>query len=450
MKKQVFRYFGFFLAVEFFSFQLLNLSWAKNAEIFDSHTLSVAVIAYPSSQKDRALIEETADAIRARLEKNLLFHVVSADQGASLVRYHADIVNFDSVLTGAERYLGLAKTHWFDRQYEEAEATVNSAINGFRKQKGKGDLLVDALLTKVVILQETKRVDESKAVFKEALSVDPSLSMEGIPLSGRSRRAFNTTRKEVAERLSGGLDIKTDPPAASIYLNGIKKGASPMTLSPIPEGRYLLTLEGSHYQTINEPVTITASTTQFIFRKLQWLGNHVMAKSEALGVPVKTDQAIQEEIKMATKIGETLKVDKVILVSSEKKVGKGDSPKGYSPKAYVTVRTIDTSLKAAYNPLGMSFSDLVKDKERSIATMADELDQQARINVLNNPEEFINPHTGDIKVLRRQRPFYKTPVFYTVTGLLICGAVGATTGILLTRGDDHSSSDEGGVTIEFR
>ncbi len=441
MKKRVFRHFGFFLALEFFCFQILPVSWAKNAEIFDPHTLSVAIVPYPSSQKDRSLIEETADSIRGRLENNPLFHVVSPDQVASLIHYHADTVNEDSGLTGAERYLGLAKTHWFDRQYKEAEATVDAAIDGFRKQKGKGDLLVDALLTKAMILQETKRFDESTVVFKEALAVDPSLSTEGLALSGRTRRAFNATRKEVVERLSGGLDIKTDPPAAALYLNGIKKGVSPLTLSQIPEGSYLLTVEGSHYQTINEPVTVTANTTQFISRKLQWLGTHELAKSEELGVPVKNTETIEEEIKMATKIGETLKVDKVILVSSEKKNGK----------AYVAVRTIDTSLKVAYNPVGMPFSDLLQDKTRAVATIADELDSQARVNVLSNPEQFINPHTGDIKVLRRKLPFYKTPVFYTLTGLVIGGAIGTTAGILLTRGDDNSDSGGvGGVDIQFR
>ncbi len=444
MKKNVWRQFSFFLAAWMVFFSVESVLWCAPKELFDPQQASVAVISYPSSEKDRVWVEETADSIRTRLQQIPYFHVVDKAQVQALVNYHADYVSDNSHLTSAERYLGLAKTHWFDRQYHEAEVTVNSAIASLRANREDGALLIDALLTKVMILKEEKRYDESKAVFEEVLKINPHLSMEGLPINGRSLGVFKKTRAELLERHAGSLDIKTDPPAETIYLNGIKKGVSPLVLKDLPEASYLVTIEGSHYQTTSFPVTVTANTTQFINKKLNWVEGAKRSVKD-LGVPVKTDEVIESEIKMATKIGETLKVDKVVLVSSETKNGQ----------PVVVARTIDTLLKAAYNPVAVPLSDYLKNKKASVAQMADTLDNQARKNVLNNPAEFIQPKTGDIRVMRRKRPFTQTPAFYTVVGLIVGGAIGATAALLLddnggSSGSSSSGGDAGGVGIQFQ
>lgn len=426
------------IAGEFFLFQLVSVSWAKRVEIFDPKKVSVAVLPYPSSVKDRPLIEKTSAEIREKLNKIPYFHVVKPKRVNEVLGYHADYVKKSSKITKAERYLGLAKTHWFDRQYGEAEATVDAAIDSFRNQPGKGELLVDALLTKAMIFKETKRYADSKKVFQEALAVDPSLTMEGLPITGRSRRIFKKTRREVLERHSGGLDIKTNPPAALVYLNGIRKGVTPLNLTKLPEGSYLLTLEASNYHTIHQPVVVTANTTQFIDKKLYWASGRTRKKIKEMGVPIKTDIVLQKEIKMATRVGETLKVDKVILVSTQKKGGE----------ELLVVRTIDTALKVGYNPIGMSLDEFLKNEEQATAQIAEDLDHQAKVNVLNNPEEYIEPDLGDVRVLRRKN-FFKSPLFYSLLGAFIGAAVGTTVGILVSRGGSGGAGDEGGIDIGF-
>lgn len=414
---------------------------AKEVELFDPRKVSVAILPLPSSEKDRPFIEETAEAIRSNLKKIPDFSVVDAETAQSLVNYHQDAIRSDGVnLTDAEKNLSLSKTHWFDREYKAAEVTVDRAIDLFRAQRDKGDLLVDALLTKAIVLQEMKRIEESKALFKEVLTVNPALTMEGLPIVGRSRRIFNQTRRDQLERDSGSIEIKSNPPAASIYLNGIKKGVTPLTLSQLPQGSYLLTLEASHYAPFHQPVTVTANTTQYIQRKLQWVSGRSGSGKGSLGVPEKTDTVIQTEIKKAAKIGETLKVDKVILVSSEK---RGNDE-------LLVVRTVDTALKAAYNSIGMTFAEIAHDKEIAIKKIAGDLNDQAKLRILNNPAEYLEPDVGDVRILRRKKPFYQTPLFYTLVGIVIGGAVGATTGVLLTRGNGGSDGlDEGGVEVEF-
>lgn len=428
------------LAVQFSLFQLVSVGWARKVEVFDPKKVSVAVLSFPSSHKDRPFIEETAEAIRNRLNQISYFKVVDPETAQSVVNYHLAHINKGTTVTGSERYLGIAKTHWFDRQYDEATVTVDRAIASLRNKDQKGDILVDALLTKAMILQETKQFDESEAVFEEALSINPSLTMKGLPISGKTKRVFRETKRKVLEREAGSLEIKSSPTAATVYLNGVKRGLTPITLTGLPEGSYLLTLEASHYYSVNEPAYVTANTTQFISRRLNWQRGQLHKKFKSFGAPVKTEAVVKKEIKLASRIGEALKVDKVILVSSEKRKGEG----------FIVVRTIDTALKAAYNPMAISFKDMLKNKEMTVAKVAGDIDDQAKTHVLDNPGEHLQPDTGDIRVLRRKKPFYKTSLFYSLIGAVVGGGIGAAVGVLATRGSSSSSNgDEGGVDIEF-
>ena len=54
---------------------------------------------------------------------------------------------------------------------------------------------------------------------------------EGLPQRRiELQPAYKETRKEMLERHSGSLDIKTNPPAAMVLLNGISRGVTPMVL----------------------------------------------------------------------------------------------------------------------------------------------------------------------------------------------------------------------------
>lgn len=431
------RHFSLFLALTFFLSQLSLEVWAKRVEIYDPKKVSVAVLPYPASAADRALIEETADSVRRDLSAIPYFHVVSPETVKTLLDYHADSIQTGAAITDAERYLGLAKSHWFDRDYPEAEATVNRAISSLERQKGKGALLVDALLTKAMIFQETHRQAESKEIFQKVLAINPQLTLAGLPVAGRSRHVFNETRSDLLQRHSGSLEIKTNPPATAVYLNGIRKGVTPLSLTGLPEGSYLMTFEASRYETATEPVVVTANTTQFINRRMQWSG--AGGNIARLGVPAKTEKELQDEVKLAAQIGQTLKVDKVVLVTSQHKKGT----------AMVVVRTVDTALNAAYNPIGMPFEEMLKDKKAAVARLTADLDDQAKLNVLDNPQNKLEPDMGDVRVLRRALPFYKKPLFLGFMGAIVGGAIGATVGVLATRNSGSSSGSEGGVDITF-
>lgn len=414
--------------------------FAKPKETYDPNVTSVAVVSYPTGAQSKALLEETAAKLRQKLENIPGVHVVESNTALDIATYHGTYVQKNEGVSQGERYLSTAKIHWFDREYREAEANVDRAIDAFKSEASQGALLVDAYLTKVLIFQETKRYDETKNLFEEILKVDPSLTLEGLPIMGRSRKMFQATKKEIEEKYSGTADIKTEPAGVSVSLNGILKGVTPLKIK-IPEGTYLLTLDESHYQRITEPLYIVSNNTQTVERKMKWANKGSTEILSEMGSPFKTKDVVQNETKRFGELGDLLKVDKVVIVSSEIRGGK----------EVAVVRTVDTNLKASLKPINVSLSDLQNSDAQTEEKLFNGVVKQAKISILDNPSKYLD-EAGDVRTLKRKSGV-KSPFFYSLIGTLIGGAI--VTGVTLLMKDDGNSSapgessDVGGVIIKF-
>ncbi len=60
----------------------------------------------------------------------------------------------------------------------------------------------------------------------------------------------------------GSLSVATTPAGATIFIDGVMRGASPATIPGIPAGSHTLLLKLDGYQDMSTPVTITAGKTQ--------------------------------------------------------------------------------------------------------------------------------------------------------------------------------------------
>ena len=407
------------MVVVFSAVQFPVSAFSKNLEVFDPHKISVAVIPYAERNEDKKILEKTKERIAGDLRKISYFTVVDPKRVEEIVTYYAGSIRRDSAVQDEERSLALARAHWFSKDYLEAEADLERTIASLKRKGGQGDLLVDALLTKAMLFKETGRTAEAKKVFREALAIDPTLELEATPLSGKSRRVFEATKKEILLGRTGNLEIKSEPPMAQIYLNGVSKGTTPHTLENLPQGSYLVTIEANNYYPVHEAVYVAGGTTQFVSQTLHWIAGSAKQKVDPSRLAQQARTAGQKT-KLAVEMGKALKVDKVLFLSVARRDGKEE----------VEVSTVDTSLKAAYNPLSVPVAEVKANEEKSLGRLANAIDDQARRNVLDDPAKYLQPGRGDIRTLRHERPFWQKPLFYSLTGALVGGAIGATVGIL--------------------
>ncbi|WAI02109.1 PEGA domain-containing protein [Methanogenium organophilum] len=67
---------------------------------------------------------------------------------------------------------------------------------------------------------------------------------------------------------NGAMDISSSPTGATVYLNNVNKGITPVTLSDLTPGGYTVTLELSGYTTWSEVVTVNSGATSTVSANL--------------------------------------------------------------------------------------------------------------------------------------------------------------------------------------
>jgi len=68
---------------------------------------------------------------------------------------------------------------------------------------------------------------------------------------------------------SGNLDIVSTPIEATVFLNGVNKGTTPLTIKNLLIGNYLVTLKKDGYSTVDKPIEISEGKTTSISEKLK-------------------------------------------------------------------------------------------------------------------------------------------------------------------------------------
>lgn len=438
------RFLSFVLiSICFFPSQVWANKYSKKTKIYKDKVYSTAIIPYPHSSLDEAYIFEASDALRKELQKRKHIELIDKSKVEKILDYHYNQVKkVSSPLASGEKYLAQAKQDWFKRKYSSSEENIKRAIEHFKDNPRKGDFLLEAYVTQIQIHKERKEYQKLQDLFQEILKINPHLSLDELPISGRSKQVFRSAKKDLQSHQMGSLHISTDPPAMEVYINGIRKGVSPIEINDLPEASYLLSLEGNNYEDYHERLYVSALSQQNIHKKMKWQKKRDRKKAlDQILTLAKTDDEVQREIKLATEIGKTLKVDKVILLSSEKKYAQD----------MLVLRTIDTHLEASHNPVAIPFVEMQQAKKASLASVTSTIDQQNKKRVLNNPQQYIEPDIGDVKILRRKRPFTKSPAFYSILGLLVAGGIGAGLYFGLKDDDEPSSpaGDVGALKIKF-
>ncbi len=71
----------------------------------------------------------------------------------------------------------------------------------------------------------------------------------------------------------GSLSVTSNPPGATIYIDGVRQGISPATIPGISPGSHTLTLKLEGYEDLTLPVSISAGSTQYYSSALKTSGS---------------------------------------------------------------------------------------------------------------------------------------------------------------------------------
>jgi hypothetical protein len=175
-------------------------------------------------------------------------------------------------IDNAHRLLARGKKQYDNLELDPAIEALSKARELFRKAAGRlgdGEKYVETLLflgASHILSGDSELGSDAfrqVALFDKRRTLDPKLfppSMIDI---------FKRVKSEVAASPVGMVQLKSNPPAADVYLNGVYKGVTPLTLAKVPEGTHFVRLEKDGYLPWGQLVDFFATHEERVEATLQ-------------------------------------------------------------------------------------------------------------------------------------------------------------------------------------
>lgn len=365
------------------------------------------------------------------------FDVVSNEKVSAVVSYYQ---NNEQVNSEAEDAVILAKEHYYNFDHKEALAQISRAIkileNNGQNISANGSMLRDAYVTAGVIEKlGLKRDDFAVTNFKSAILIDPQYKLDEKGFSPTVISLFEKVKSEMTDLPSGTISVNTDPKAAEVFVNGILKGLTPISISE-PAGEYIVAIKTNKYRSFEKDVVVKAGEEVEIRQKLNWSG-----------VDKRNDPKFMEsarlQVKEGARVAELLRVPKVILVNVD---GSEDGD------GVVSMRMVDRRFKAGHNPVVIDYVPSKRGLAEDLTRATKILTEQYDVDILKNPQKNLDPDgVGDPVLLgKRKKKGEKSPVFWAVAGGALAAIAGGATAAVMMGGGGGSSSPTGNLNVRFK
>lgn len=99
--------------------------------------------------------------------------------------------------------------------------------------------------------------DEGESTFVELLTLNPSKTLDGFPPT--IERVFERALARVDSAATGGVEIYSTPPYASVYVDGRFEGVTPLTIKELVAGTHYIRIEKTGYTVHGAPLDVAAN-----------------------------------------------------------------------------------------------------------------------------------------------------------------------------------------------
>lgn len=405
--------------------------------------IPLAVVPVHDGASD-AVSDELRASISAALARQAGIHVVDPNRVAEVMAYHeasSSGAAASSQLTRAMELQQRAKEHFLNFASAEALAEMRTAIQDIQSASlslnDKGQALRDAFVTAAVIAADTKDMASAAQYFESALRIDPQYQLDGGTFSPRLKEVFAKVRTQVSTAASGSMQVQSDPKVADVYINGLKKGVTPLQLA-LPAGNYDLRVAGNRYTAFEKKIQIHSGETATVDARLTW--QRAKPKPSATSVETSETQAL---IREGQRLMDLLRLQKVVLLDVDA------APDG---SGEIRARMMDATTQASHRPVVVRYRADRSTLPKDLGQMVKLLSAQATMKRIDNPVAQLDPvGVGDPIVLGRRKGRGITPLGWGVIGGVAGG--GALAGILAAvlsgGGGGSAGSGTGSVHVQL-
>jgi len=387
-----------------------------------SSEASLAFVAFEDANAD----EETAhlaNELSSIFFHTQDYHVVEQKLVRDVLEYHPFSL-LEVKVNDAEEKMKQAKEFYYFSQFQDAEILLRSIFSDQTSDSkmSNGALLMEAHLLLALVFKAQHKEDELSMSFQEALKINPFFQLDETLYSPSFRTAFEKERKKIFSGPLGSATIVSDPELALVSINGVVQGATPLSLSAIPSGKYVISLKAEHYKEEARLVEILPEQHYRISTHLQW---NFKKRKAASPTKEKNEAESLEQFRFAQHASNTLKLNKLVLldidVSSDGKktalamVYDGKSKVSFKPivdSHFLSDAKAKTQLSS--NIINLLQLDPLKNPEKSLLALGD-----ASVGILQQ--------TKDRKKQKRKKALWYSIAGAAAVGVISAFASGATT-----------------------
>jgi hypothetical protein len=398
--------------------------------------IPLAVVPVHDGSSD-AVSDELRASVSAALARQAGIHVVDPQRVAEVMAYHEPSASGAAASRQLAHALELqqrAKEHFLNFASAEALAEMRSALQAIQSAPlslhDKGQVLRDALVTTAVIAADTKDMALATQYFESALRIDPQYQLDGGNFSPRLKENFAKVRAQVVRAATGSVQVQSDPKVADVYINGVKKGVTPLQVA-LPAGDYEVRVAGNRYTAFEKKIQIQSGESTTVDAHLTW--QRAKPKPSATSVETSETQAL---IREGQRLMDLLRLQKVVLLDVDA------APDG---SGEVRARMMDATTKASHRPVVVRYCADRSSLPQDMGEMVKLLTAQATLKRIDNPVAQLDPvGVGDPIVLGRRKGRGISPLGWGVIGGVAgAGALGGILAAVLSGGGGGGSASSG-------
>lgn len=392
--------------------------------------VKVAVLPLSDGRVKSETVEKVADTLRDELRHKDRLEVLSKVETEKYLASSPTLLAAGDSSNTLNRYLDQAREFYKNFQFRDAVGLLENTIDSYRRSTGalvQLFLLTDAYLMLGNIHLGDNDPRRAEEAFREAVRLDPDRMINDTQYPPKTVALFEKTRQDFLKKAkSVFLEIQSSPAKAEVFVNGDKKGPTPLSLERFTSGEHFVLVQAPGYK----PLGLRLQLKNPENRERVVLEKATTRVADARGLNVTNLEDVPEQVRWATVVGKSLGVDKVVLVSVQEI--------GWNNK--ITARMVDLKYQASHKPKSVEVLDLPKDTRSAAQVIASDLQQSAALDLAKDPKKYAD---SDVMVIgtKKKKSFLKSPILWSLVGVLVAG--GAATAFLIGKGGGGGGSDNG-------
>ncbi len=329
------------------------------------------------------------------------------------------------VLDEAYKNYVKGKKQYENLDIDEAIKSLNAAVKGYREGIGalrENKYLLASHLYLGMALVIRGSVAEGKEYIRQMIVLDPGRVGHRPPAAVFPPKIVNLHQEltqEVLKGTTGAVSIRIKPLGATIYLDGVEQGPSPVDIRNVPAGEHYIIAEKKGFSRFSKPLVVVAGNNLVDGRLEEW----------SLVSPFPFAMRGQESITdPLVKLGDDLNSHILVL-------GKITDPAGDRASAAAQIFDVRSKEFSKIEAVALDRKRVKKSAEELAKKLLADVTIDGLVIPQLKPELEAFPVTAEpggpkSVLIIVPSPFYETWWFWTIVGVAVAGG---TAGIFLLR-----------------